>query len=108
MTAPPGPTPRRYLPAGPSTDPADPAAREFAIDLLIAGASFVDNYGTGPDTFVPRTIAGREVKVGTAAMIGQSEHIRGLPYLVEADGFSFVVVTDDPDWAEEAIAALPD
>jgi hypothetical protein len=54
-----------------------------------------------------RTIAGKTVHVGSADMVEQVDHQRGIPYLYQGDGYVFLVLTDDPAWAEEALAALP-
>jgi hypothetical protein len=54
-----------------------------------------------------RTIAGKTVHAGSADMVEQNNHQRGIPYLYQGDGYMFLVLTDDPAWAEEALAALP-
>jgi hypothetical protein len=57
-----------------------------------------------------REIGGKEVAVGPLDVIRQTEHQRGRPYLYGSTALdvSFIVITDDEAWAEEAIRALPD
>ena len=56
---------------------------------------------------VARTFDGKAVLVGDATMIDQSEHARGVPYIYNVDDVRFMVVTDDPGWAEDALRQLP-
>lgn len=86
---------------------ADSDTREFAVGLLVGGASFVDGELPPIDAFDKVAMGDHFVYAGDPSMIDQTDHIRGTPYLVEADGFDFIVVTEDPAWAEDAIAQLP-
>ncbi len=42
-----------------------------------------------------------------ANKVVQDEHLRGAPYLYETDAYLFVILTEDPAWAEEALGKLP-
>ncbi len=53
------------------------------------------------------TISGKQIFVGETAMVSQTEHSRGRPYLYQTDDQVFVVITDDRAWAEEALEQLP-
>jgi hypothetical protein len=88
--------------------PTDAAARDLAVRLLLAGASFKNAKVDDLSAYTKSTIAGRDVYVGNVGMIAQSEHIRGTPYLIDTPDFGLIVVTDDPAWAEDAISQLPE
>jgi hypothetical protein len=76
--------------------------------LLLGGGSFVDVAAASELTgFEARTIGGKEVFVGSPAMLRQSEHQRGTPYLYQTDDTMFLVITDDEAWAIEALSILP-
>jgi hypothetical protein len=85
-----------------------PAAR----DLLGGRALEVTGFTRDTDEWITddREIGGKLVAVGPPDLIRQTAHQRGRPYLYgsTALGVSFIVVTDDEAWAEEAIRALPD
>lgn len=110
-----------YGVAGRSDTKADPpyfvfvAARprpqdqvDVALVLLFAGAGFHD-VSTALDLtgYDERTIAGKQVYVGTEAALDQGEHQRGRPYLYQNDTHMFMVITDDDRWAVDAIGQLP-
>jgi hypothetical protein len=111
----------RYAVAGRSDVSHDPpyfvfgAARsqsdeeiQLALLLLFGGAGF-DDPAVAADLggYEQRTIANRTVYVGTADMLHQTEHQRGRPYLYETDDGMYLIVTDDEDWALDAIKQLP-
>jgi hypothetical protein len=111
----------RYAIAGRTDTTADPpwfvyaASRPLAADeialsslVLFGGGAFVD-MSTADDlrTYQQATIAGKPVFVGDGAMLKQSEHQRGAPYLYQTDDAMFLVITEDRAWAEEAFAELP-
>jgi hypothetical protein len=52
-------------------------------------------------------VANRPVLVGTDSMVDQDEHTRGRPYLYVADRAVYGIISDDEEWANEAIAAMP-
>lgn len=87
--------------------PDDPDARDLAVPMLVAGAGFKNGDLPPLDEFTEERIAGHVVQVGTREMIDQSEHLRGLPYLIETPGLDIIVVTDERAWAIDAIAQLP-
>ena len=76
-----------------STLGLDPGA--FEVDHLTAG------------TFTKATVGGKVVLRGVLAMIDQTTHARGLPYVYSTGDVQFVVVTDDPAWAADAMRQLP-
>jgi len=81
---------------------------DLTLLLLLGGAGFHDvEAGANLDHYEKATIGGKEVYVGTDAMVDQTDHQRGRPYLYQTDRTMYVVITDDPAWAEEAIAQLP-
>jgi hypothetical protein len=88
--------------------PTGADAKNLAVKLLFAGASFKNATVDDLSAYAKFTIAGREVYVGNVGMVAQSEHIRGTPYLIDTPKFGLVVVTDDPAWAEDAISQLPE
>ena len=110
-----------YAVAGRSDTKADPpyfvfvAARPvtdkevgLALLLVFAGALFIDPVRAGDlSVYEERTIAGRQVYVGTVTMLSQNEHQRGRPYLYQTDDYMFLVLADDEAWANDAIAQLP-
>jgi len=80
----------------------------LALYLLFGGAGFHDiEAAMHFSTYEQRTIAGKEVYVGTADMLDQGEHQRGRPYLYQNDHDVFLVITDDDAWAADAIGQLP-
>ena len=110
-----------YAVAGRSDTKSDPPYFAFAAEraktdkeiglallLMFAGADFHTPATAGDlSTYEERTIAGKQVYVGTVEMLGQSEHQRGRPYLYQNDASMFMVISDDEAWATEAIAQLP-
>lgn len=80
----------------------------LALYLLFGGAGFHDP-ATASDLsrYTDQTIEGKQVYVGTADMLDQSEHQRGRPYLYQTDDYMFLLVTDDDAWATDAIRQLP-
>ena len=85
-----------------------PATHYLAVDdTLIPTGTLAPVKGTFMDFFEARTIGGKEVFVGSPAMLRQSEHQRGTPYLYQTDDTMFLIITDDEAWAREALAALP-
>ena len=81
---------------------------DLTLVLLLGGARFHDvEAGSDLRNYETVTIAGKEVYVGTADMLDQTEHQRGKPYLYQTDDAMFIVITDDDAWAEDAIGQLP-
>jgi hypothetical protein len=110
-----------YAVAGRSETKADPpyfvfaAARAatdkeigLALFLMFAGARFRDPV-TAVDLsgYEERTIAGKQVYVGTVGIVGQDEHQRGRPYVYQNDAYVFLIIADEESWATDAIAQLP-
>jgi hypothetical protein len=110
-----------YGVAGRSDTKADPAYFVFvaarpepqdqidvALVLLFEGAGYRD-VSTALDLagYDERTIAGKQVYVGTDDRLDQTEHQQGRPYLYQTDTHMFIVVTDDDRWAADAIGQLP-
>lgn len=85
--------------------PAD--ARDLLGGYAIASIGFIRE--TDDWQLEDRVIGGKTVGVGSPDLLVQSEHQRGRPYLYgsEALDTSFIVITDDEAWAEEAIRQLP-
>jgi hypothetical protein len=90
---------------------AHPATEEeatLALTMMFGGASFEDvTAGLDYTTYTEARIGGKQVRIGTKAMIQQGEHERGLPYIYETEDVLFLVVADDAAWAAEAIKKLP-
>jgi hypothetical protein len=57
--------------------------------------------------FTTESLGGKTVKRGTIAMIDQTAHVHGLPYLCDSGDVRYIVVTDDPAWAADALRQLP-
>ena len=88
--------------------PTDERELRMSVAMFLLGAGFTDiDASSDLRSYDQRTIADKQVFVGTPDMLVQSEHQRGTPYLYQNDAAMFIVITDDPSWAEEAIAALP-
>jgi len=91
-------------------DLEDPPYFIFAIHIRgIAAETLPD--GTGIDhpdagTFTVASIAGKAVRRGTAGMVEQSEHVQGIPYVYDKGEVRYIVVTEDPDWAADALSQL--
>jgi len=65
----------------------------------------IDHPGAG--TFTAVTIAGKQVRRGTAAMLEQNEHQRGTPYVYDAGEVRYIIITDSESWATDALRQLP-
>ena len=88
--------------------PIAEAEIELTAFLMFSGAGFTEPREAGDlARYDTRTVAGKVVHVGSPGMVLQDDHQRGVPYLYESDGYMFLVLTEDPAWAEEALAALP-
>ena len=85
----------------------DPDADALALSLLLGVAGFSDLESLRPEDFGAASIGGKDVQVGTLAMVPQDAHQRGRPYIYETDDYSFLVITDDEQWAGDAISQLP-
>jgi len=72
---------------------------------LSIGFGAVDNPEL--DDWTEVEIAGRRVLRGVQAMVMQTEHARGIPYIYDVGDLHFGVVTDDEAWANEAVGLLP-
>ncbi len=81
---------------------------QLALFLLFGGAAFRDPATAGDlSAYEERTIAGKQVYVGTTEMLAQNEHQRGRPYLYQNDDYMFLVIADDDAWVADAIGQLP-
>ena len=91
-----------------AVQPMNDAEVALVLDLLFGGAGYKDIAG-GSDlsNYQVKTIAGKQVYVGTVDMLTQDTHQRGRPYLYQTDAFMFLVVTDQDAWAAEAVGQLP-
>jgi hypothetical protein len=81
-----------------------------ALFMMFAGARFhTPNPAKAADltAYQEKSIAGKQVYVGTVAMLAQDEHQRGRPYLYQTDAYMFLMITDDDSWAADAIGQLP-
>jgi hypothetical protein len=89
--------------------PPDSAVRGQALaELLFTGSlRFRAGFGLQTSTLKSREVGGKPVLVGTPEMLVQDEEQRGRPYLYEADGCVFAVVTDEEAWAADALSRLP-
>lgn len=88
--------------------PTAEAEIELTALLMFSAAGFIDPLqARGLGTYDTRTIAGKPVHVGSALMVEQNDHQRGVPYLYQNDDYMFLVLSEAPAWAEEALAALP-
>jgi hypothetical protein len=99
-------------------DPGDPpyfvlafripsAARDLLGGHAIAGAGFTRD--TDAWDLEERVVGDKTVGVGGLDLLVQTERQRGKPYLYGSVALdvSFIVITDDETWAEEAIRKLP-
>ena len=82
-------------------------ARDLLGGLAIATAGFTKD--TDEWELEERVVGGKVVDVGPTDLLRQSEHQRGRPYLYGSTDLdvSFIVITDDETWAEDAIRQLP-
>jgi hypothetical protein len=80
----------------------------FGLGMLLGGAGYLNPVEGGElSRYEKETIAGKQIYVGETAMVSQTAHLRGRPYLYQTDDQVFVVITDDRAWAEEALEQLP-
>jgi len=85
----------------------------FVMAISLAGATagemptemFIDYPSAG--SFTPTLVGGKHVDVGVEAMFDQTEHLRGQPYVYSRGNVRFIVITDDNDWAADALSQLP-
>ncbi|HET9522365.1 MAG TPA: hypothetical protein VFO73_15055 [Candidatus Limnocylindrales bacterium] len=56
--------------------------------------------------FEEAVLEDKHVLVGKAAAVDQSVHVRGRPYVWDSPTVHYLIVTDDEDWAREALRAL--
>jgi hypothetical protein len=110
-----------YAIAGRSDTTADPpyfvyaakrpdAGNAIALTLVLmfGGASFHEPLvASDLGLYTEQTISGKDVFVGTPAMLDQTVHQRGQPYLYQTDTDLFLVITDDDVWAADALRQLP-
>jgi hypothetical protein len=80
----------------------------LAVYLLTGLAGYHDP-ATASDLslYKRQSVGGKQVYVGTLAMLTQDIHQRGVPYLFETDQWLFLVITDNATWAADAIRQLP-
>lgn len=57
-------------------------------------------------TWSQLTLGGRTVRVGTEAMLPQTQHVRGRPYVYDVGDVRFTIVTEDEAWATDALSGL--
>ena len=70
---------------------------------------FPDGVGLDhPDagTWHEATVGAKTVLIGDQAMVDQTEHVRGRPYVWNSPTVHYVLVTDNEAWATEALGAL--
>jgi hypothetical protein len=80
----------------------------LAVYLLLGSGQFRDPVGDSDlGRYTAKTIAGRQVHVGTESMLKQGDHQRGWPTLYQTEHLLFLIVTDDEKWASDAIGQLP-
>jgi len=88
--------------------PSSQDAQAVAFILLSGAMGALDpgQFATDP-SWEGATIGGKQVGVGSAQLIDQTEHQRGKPYIYETDTELFALIADDEDWAAEALRQLP-
>jgi len=80
----------------------------LTLILFFGSASYHDvAAGIDPQNYKQRTIAGKEVLVGTEDMLDQNDNQRGRPYFYETIDYMFFLITDDDAWAADALGQLP-
>ena len=80
-----------------------------AVTLYAGVLGFKDaNQFMDPASYRERVIGDKSVLMGDVDMVIQDEHLDGAPYLYETDDYLYVLLTADPDWAEEALSKLAD
>lgn len=113
----------RYAAAGRSDVTTDPPYFVFALDRPVdedeiylalltmfqtAGYLEPDPLVAGNlDRYQELTLGGKLAFMGSEDMLKQDSHQRGRPVLYQTDDYMFLVITDDIDWAEEALSKLP-
>lgn len=65
----------------------------------------MDNPQAG--AFEQIVIAGKQVRRGVPEMIEQTDHARGTPYVYASGEYLFTILTEDEEWAADALAQLP-
>ncbi len=78
----------------------------LVMGLLLGGAGATDA-AYDSKAYQTKTLAGKEVFVGTEAMLRQDSHQSGRPYLYETEKYVFLLVTADETWATDALRQLP-
>ena len=66
---------------------------------------FIDYPDAAP--FAANVVGGKHVDVGVTAMFDQTASLRGRPYVYSTGHLRFIVVTDDRQWAANALSQLP-
>lgn len=79
-------------------------ARGMAAET-IPDSTLIDHPEAG--AFRLEVVGGKSVRRGTVSMIEQSEDAQGIPYLYDNGDIRYIVITDDPDWAADALSQLP-
>ena len=74
-------------------------ASELPLDLAVEGK--------GMPGWKWGFLTGQLVARGEIYMVPQSDHLRGLPYVVRSGNVQFTIVTDEQSWAEQACRGLP-
>ena len=113
----------RYAVAGRSDVQADPPYIIFALDrpvdedeiylaslTMFQTANYLEPDPTVAgdlDRYQELTLGGKSAFMGNEDMLKQDEHQRGRPVLYQTDAYMFMVITDDLDWADEALSKLP-
>ncbi len=87
--------------------PSNDDETSLARSLLFGGASIRDLSAMDLTNYETQSIAGKQVYVGTLSMLVQGDHQRGRPFFYQNDRYMFLVITDKPEWAAEAIGQLP-
>jgi hypothetical protein len=87
--------------------PDDPDAHDVAAYLLLGmlvGPENVQAYAEME--YETATLGGKEVLIGSIDLVPQNEHQRGRPYEYVTGDYSYLVLTDDQAWAEDALRQL--
>ena len=88
--------------------PTNDSEVALALALLFGGAGYKDVAAAADlNHYEPKTIAGKQVYVGTLDMLEQDTHQRGRPYLYQTNDYMFVVITDQDSWAADSLGQLP-
>jgi hypothetical protein len=113
----------RYAVAGRSDVQEDPPFFIFALDrpidddeiylallTMFSGANYFEPdpaVAADLDRYDALTLGGKSAFMGSVDMLQQDEHQRGRPVLYQTDDHMYLVITDDFDWADEALSKLP-